>query len=277
MSGSDALLQQTAAQAVGWALLHFVWQGTLIAAVTAIALRMLRSSAADVRYVVATIGLSVMFTMPLVTAGQTWGVARSSTGPIEVAPSGGVEPLAIPHVVEAQWNDTVPVTRAAAAVPARASAPALLERMRVEPWLPAMVLGWLCGVAILTLRLLSGWLWVQRMKSHGAVEAGTHGRRLRSAWPAAFTSAGGFARTSGSTRDLRTSGSSSATGGVTASEEWEPGHLHVVEQRREDRDQVSRRCRVQRRRHGCEAAVAWRISAHQRRIVAPVAVGRVQA
>ena len=27
---------------------------------------------------------------------------------------------------------------------------------------------WLAGVAMLTLRLLNGWLWVQRMKSHEA-------------------------------------------------------------------------------------------------------------
>ena len=30
---------------------------------------------------------------------------------------------------------------------------------------------WLCGVAVLTLRLISGWVWVQRMKSHGASPA----------------------------------------------------------------------------------------------------------
>ena len=32
---------------------------------------------------------------------------------------------------------------------------------------------WLAGVTMLTLRLLSGWIWVQRMKSHGAAPAGT--------------------------------------------------------------------------------------------------------
>ncbi len=34
-----------------------------------------------------------------------------------------------------------------------------------------LVLAWLCGVGVLTLRLISGWLWVQRMKSHGASPA----------------------------------------------------------------------------------------------------------
>ena len=66
------LLQQPAAQVIGWALLHFVWQGALIGGLTALALAVLRRSAADVRYVVGTIGLSLMLTLPIVTAVQLW-------------------------------------------------------------------------------------------------------------------------------------------------------------------------------------------------------------
>ena len=44
--------QEPAAQAIGWALLQFVWQGTLIGALTAVILAALRRSDADVRYVV---------------------------------------------------------------------------------------------------------------------------------------------------------------------------------------------------------------------------------
>src|SRR5919108_1246348 len=71
MSASE-LLYQPAAQAIGWALLQFVWQGALVGVLTAAALAALRRSAADVRYVVATIGLALMVTMPIVTAVQTW-------------------------------------------------------------------------------------------------------------------------------------------------------------------------------------------------------------
>ena len=58
MNATEALFHQPAAQAVGWALLHFVWQGALVAAVTGAVLAALRRSAADVRYVVATIGMT---------------------------------------------------------------------------------------------------------------------------------------------------------------------------------------------------------------------------
>ena len=52
MSEMATLVRQPVAQAIGWALLQFVWQGALIGGLTALALAALRRSAADVRYVV---------------------------------------------------------------------------------------------------------------------------------------------------------------------------------------------------------------------------------
>ena len=78
MSAIQSLLHQPAAQVMGWALLHFVWQGALVGGLTAIALAALRSSAADVRYVVSTIGLSLMLTLPAVTATQLWRSAGTT-------------------------------------------------------------------------------------------------------------------------------------------------------------------------------------------------------
>src|SRR5687768_14189753 len=75
MTAVEMLLNQPVAQAIGWALVHFVWQGALIAAVTSLLLASLRRSAADVRYVVATIALTLMVTLPTVTAVQGWRAA----------------------------------------------------------------------------------------------------------------------------------------------------------------------------------------------------------
>src|SRR3954466_1522156 len=72
MSAIDSLLRQPSAQVIGWALLHFLWQGALIGVLTALALAALRRSAADIRYVVSAIGLSLMLTLPAVTAAQLW-------------------------------------------------------------------------------------------------------------------------------------------------------------------------------------------------------------
>ena len=66
-----------AVQAIAWALVQFVWQGALIGALAAITLAALRRSAADVRYVVATIALSLMLTVPVVTAMQTFNARQA--------------------------------------------------------------------------------------------------------------------------------------------------------------------------------------------------------
>src|SRR6516162_6854205 len=48
-------------------LLHFVWQGAVIALITAIGLRMLRHRSAEARYAFAIGGLTAMLAAPLFT------------------------------------------------------------------------------------------------------------------------------------------------------------------------------------------------------------------
>ena len=77
MTAIETMLREPVIQAIGWALVHFFWQGTLIALIAAAALRALRHSAADVRYVVAAITLCVMATLPVVTGVQVYRAAAS--------------------------------------------------------------------------------------------------------------------------------------------------------------------------------------------------------
>jgi hypothetical protein len=83
---------EPAAQAIGWALLQFVWQGALIGALTAATLVALRRSAADVRYVVSTIALCLMLTVPVVTAVQGINAARASAASRRCFASGETRP-----------------------------------------------------------------------------------------------------------------------------------------------------------------------------------------
>ena len=176
MSAIENLLRQPAAEAVGWALLHFIWQGALVGALTALALGALRKGAADVRYVVAAVGLSLMLTLPAVTAVQLWRAMASAAaiGATAIdAPASAATPAqerADRTIVEVPV--VAPVSSTARAVLPDSIADAIGESIKVEPWLPVLVLGWLCGIVVLSLRLMSGWLWVQRMKSHGAAPAG---------------------------------------------------------------------------------------------------------
>jgi beta-lactamase regulating signal transducer with metallopeptidase domain len=168
MSAIESLVRQPAAQAIGWALLYFVWQGALIGVLTAVALAVLRRSAADVRYVVSTIALSLMLTLPAVTAAQLW---RSTTGAewsssFEVARTRSASAAQAPHADKTVVPPGAPVAKTSRASQDR------IRAMQIESWLPVVVLVWVCGVVVLSLRLMSGWLWVQRMKSHGTAPAG---------------------------------------------------------------------------------------------------------
>jgi beta-lactamase regulating signal transducer with metallopeptidase domain len=168
MNASD-LLHQPVAQAIAWALLTFIWQGALIGLIAAIALAVLRRSAADIRYVVGAIGLTLMLTMPAVTAVQTWRSADRSASGAAVVTSGPMSASHDPQVVPPRTSSIA--TPSSEAVAGGDQLPGPPRRARVEPWLPFMLAGWLAGVAVLSLRLVSSWFWVQGMKRRRAVPA----------------------------------------------------------------------------------------------------------
>jgi beta-lactamase regulating signal transducer with metallopeptidase domain len=173
MRAIDTWLGQPAAQAVSWALLQFVWQGAVVGALTALALLVLRRSAADARYVVSSIALALMLTLPVVTGVQKYQAvkaATASTVPGSIVFHNGVlvdaggDRFAFDRL---EWlNAGMPSPAAATA--ARPSAVELAAIARV------FFVLWIAGVTTLTLRLLTGFLWVQRLRTHGVRPAGEH-------------------------------------------------------------------------------------------------------
>ena len=59
-------------QVTAWTLIHFVWQGGLLALATAAGLRLFRRRSPDARYVIACAGLTAMLALPVATAGYFW-------------------------------------------------------------------------------------------------------------------------------------------------------------------------------------------------------------
>jgi beta-lactamase regulating signal transducer with metallopeptidase domain len=174
----EPLLQHPLAQAIGWALLHFVWQGALVAVLTALALAALRRSAADVRYVVASIGLALMLTLPVVTAVQRWRTETPGQPPA-AATMDAARMRAAPSATSVQANPAIDGPPLDVRTPpeypgTRAFAPAawtsVLVPMRADI-VAALFVVWILGVTVLSMRLLTGWLWVQRMRTHATVPA----------------------------------------------------------------------------------------------------------
>jgi hypothetical protein len=65
MSSLTNWLSPTAMQSLGWALLHFLWQGTALAALAAAAMALCRRASA--RYLLAIGALVLMLLAPLAT------------------------------------------------------------------------------------------------------------------------------------------------------------------------------------------------------------------
>jgi beta-lactamase regulating signal transducer with metallopeptidase domain len=185
MPAIEALLRQPAAEAVGWALLQFVWQGAAVGALTAIALVMLRRSAADVRYVVASIGLALMLTLPTVSGAQKFQALRAidaaramPTAAFDITTRAGQsrEPGSASRVTNTA-ADTATFDRMLSASGAR---PGWLNTSvrRIEPLLPTLILVWILGVSMLSLRLFTGWIWIQRLRTRGVSAASGEWQRM---------------------------------------------------------------------------------------------------
>src|SRR5829696_7675576 len=160
--------------------MQFVWQGAAVGALTALALLALRRSASDVRYVVAAIGLALMLTLPVVSGVQkfqsldahaAFPTRVSDASPVRIggdAREGAAKPNAPSGATDAET----------AAVPSRLSISSVLSSARVEPLLPTLILVWIAGVSMLSLRLLTGWIWVQRLRTRGNMPAAGEWRRM---------------------------------------------------------------------------------------------------
>ena len=65
---TDTSIVDVAVRAIGWAILHSLWQGAVVAALIALVLRALRGSASNARYGVACFGLAAMALSWAITA-----------------------------------------------------------------------------------------------------------------------------------------------------------------------------------------------------------------
>ena len=154
------LLTGPLAQAIGWALLHLLWQATIVAGILAAVLALIPRESANVRYAAACSALALVFAMFVATAIRSYDPAVAPVQTTMAADESVIVPLSkVPAVIvataAASWRD-----RAMDAVTSARQS------------LPTVVAAWLLGVLFLSSRLLVSWIRARRLISHGAVEAG---------------------------------------------------------------------------------------------------------
>ncbi|ADO69008.1 M56 family metallopeptidase [Stigmatella aurantiaca] len=150
-------------ESLGWALLHLLWQGALVAAVLALGLRLL-GQRASARYGLACGALGAMLVLPVATGWQHFQAARLRAPSASPWVSLAKTPEASPH---AATDSTVPPPAVSAPFASPASVPTFLpqtalEATRLRGLLPWLVLAWGLGVVASSLRLLAGWMRLRR-------------------------------------------------------------------------------------------------------------------
>jgi beta-lactamase regulating signal transducer with metallopeptidase domain/HEAT repeat protein len=147
-------------EVLGWTLIHFTWQGTLVALSLAGVLRMLRGSSTNTRYAAACVALLLMSILPLLTISiislSTSG--KTASGPHQFAAQPSSQPVEIEPTIAPTQADIA----SASPLPWLS-----IRRASITPLLPWMSLIWLLGVVFFSLRLAGGWLYTQRLKSYG--------------------------------------------------------------------------------------------------------------
>ncbi|MEM8996791.1 MAG: M56 family metallopeptidase, partial [Acidobacteriota bacterium] len=157
----SAPIAAEAFEPAAWTLLHFVWQGALIALLTAAALRGLSRASSQARYAAALTGLALMALAPAVTYRV-----------LAVAPSTGEATLASATTGVTGGAAGLPAVSGVAdpgpspAVAAPPSEPGLFERARaaLAPHAGWLVGAWFLGVLALALRHAGGLLRIHGLR-----------------------------------------------------------------------------------------------------------------
>jgi beta-lactamase regulating signal transducer with metallopeptidase domain len=132
-------------QSLGWALLHFLWQGTALAALAAAAMALCRR--ASTRYLLGVGALALMLLAPF----ETFFSAQQHFGVADAAKS---SPLAAADRSPARGR-----TAASGAIQASSNSPSFSSSLDALPWL---VEAWLLGVAFFSLRSAGGFFLLER-------------------------------------------------------------------------------------------------------------------
>jgi beta-lactamase regulating signal transducer with metallopeptidase domain len=151
--------------ALGWTLIHFVWQGGLVALLLGVANAILRRGLATTRYAVSCGALLLMLAAPIATFSLLTGKHS--------------RPMAS-SLVEARSIAQLPSPKFVAATPRGH----VEESASLPTYFPWLVRLWFAGVILLSLRSAGAWLVAQRLKHSRVKPAATEFdriiRRLRS-------------------------------------------------------------------------------------------------
>jgi beta-lactamase regulating signal transducer with metallopeptidase domain len=159
----DAVSMSSVLSALGWAVLHFLWQGCLIAGLAALTLAGQRERSAQARYVVGCAALACCLAAFVVTLTTT--LSGAGVSPIDSTVTGAPD---------SGWAILIGSSAAASSSPTISSAyiPNMDEVVFLAAWL------WAVGVLLMAARFAAQRTAVHRIKCDAVAEFGESTRRL---------------------------------------------------------------------------------------------------
>jgi beta-lactamase regulating signal transducer with metallopeptidase domain len=138
-----SILAHPMAEAIGWTLVHSLWQGLVVVLLAKIALHCIPANRPNVRYAVALSGLTMILLGSVVTAS------------LLLPEQHGVRTISLYYAAP-----SAPV------VAAQASPAFIQDAARfIEGQIPLILALWMAGVLLFTLRLAVGWAYITRLRA----------------------------------------------------------------------------------------------------------------
>jgi beta-lactamase regulating signal transducer with metallopeptidase domain len=169
MTVLNAFLPPAVAEQIGWTLVHFVWQGALVAILLEAVLLAMRRRSAAARYVACS---TAMVLMVCCAAATFVSLNHSSAAPAAPAfaqpalPASGVSPALSPAPLSSGAAQAQPAPQPPAQAPWGA---ALYGTLCAN--VPLIAAAWALCVLVLSLRLIAGLAGVRRLRSSGVTFA----------------------------------------------------------------------------------------------------------
>jgi beta-lactamase regulating signal transducer with metallopeptidase domain len=138
-------------EALGWTLIHSVWQGALVAVLLAVVLSALKNNASNNRYVVSVTALVAMLQISLFTFFMVYETAPNYEYTQNIAPLAEEIPTAIYQTPNAEV--------------AFGNAYLANISLFMQINLPYIVSIWLLGVLLFSIKFLGSLLYIQRLKT----------------------------------------------------------------------------------------------------------------
>ncbi len=169
MTGMEMILAGPLGKAIGWALVHLLWQGVLVAAILAATLALLQRQNANARYLASCGALILLVALGIATGYRAYDPGAAPAMPAAVAA----------YIQDSSSDTTVTEPQSVAATEAPAPASTTWQDFFVSAvtianaHLAQIVAIWLLGVVILSSRLIVGWIGAHRLTTRRSHQAGS--------------------------------------------------------------------------------------------------------